>query len=151
MLAIGGQGRGGTVLQPKLDCLRDLAQRGEFPRQGPVLVITGGYCEEQLSTTMEHGFLCRSSFCHIAMTNCFDLVCNFLLQPRTLNSHPLGGIIAVGIQTLDHLFLMSERLFIAPLLVLIDQIHFQRIKLDLVLIVEPLTLLVVRQIPILRI
>ncbi|CAN5283343.1 hypothetical protein BH11PSE11_BH11PSE11_07640 [soil metagenome] len=51
------QGRGGTILQPGLDLLRALAQRGEFPKQGPVLVITDGYCEEQLCTAMDHGYL----------------------------------------------------------------------------------------------
>lgn len=51
------RGRGGTVLQPGLDRLRDLAQRGDFPRQGPVLVITDGDCEDALSTTMDHAYL----------------------------------------------------------------------------------------------
>ncbi len=53
----GLRGRGGTVLQPGLDCLRDLARRAEFPRQGPVLVITDGYCEEQIDTAMDHAYL----------------------------------------------------------------------------------------------
>ena len=51
------RGRGGTVLQPGLDRLRDLAVMGEFPKQGPVLVITDGYCEDQISTPMDHAFL----------------------------------------------------------------------------------------------
>ncbi len=51
------RGRGGTVLQPGLDCLRALAERAEFPRNGPVLVITDGDCEERLDTSMEHAFL----------------------------------------------------------------------------------------------
>jgi len=50
-------GRGGTVLQPGLDCLRDLAGRGEFPRAGPLLVITDGGCEDKLATAMDHAFL----------------------------------------------------------------------------------------------
>lgn len=51
------RGRGGTILQPGLDRLRDLAERGEFPRQGPVLVITDGYCEDSIATKMDHAFL----------------------------------------------------------------------------------------------
>jgi predicted metal-dependent peptidase len=51
------RGRGGTVLQPGLDCLRDLASRGDFPKPGPVLIITDGYCEDQLSTAMDHAYL----------------------------------------------------------------------------------------------
>lgn len=50
-------GRGGTVLQPGLDCLRELAARGEFPRAGPLLVITDGDCEDKLATAMDHAFL----------------------------------------------------------------------------------------------
>ena len=50
-------GRGGTVLQPGLDLLRDLAVRGDFPKSGPLLVITDGYCESQLSTAMDHAYL----------------------------------------------------------------------------------------------
>jgi predicted metal-dependent peptidase len=50
-------GRGGTVLQPGLDCLRELAGRGEFPRAGPLLVITDGECEDKLATAMDHAFL----------------------------------------------------------------------------------------------
>ncbi|MGZ8244236.1 vWA domain-containing protein [Methylomagnum sp.] len=51
------RGRGGTILQPGVDLLRDLARRGEFPRRGPVLVITDGYCEESLEVPFEHAFL----------------------------------------------------------------------------------------------
>jgi predicted metal-dependent peptidase len=51
------RGRGGTVLQPGLNQLRDLANKGEFPRKGPLLIITDGACEDQLSITMDHGFL----------------------------------------------------------------------------------------------
>lgn len=50
-------GRGGTVLQPGLDCLRELAARGMFPRAGPLLVITDGECEDKLATAMDHAFL----------------------------------------------------------------------------------------------
>ncbi len=34
-------GRGGTVLQPGVDCLSRLAQRGEFPRQGSLAIDYG--------------------------------------------------------------------------------------------------------------
>lgn len=51
------RGRGGTVLQPGLDLLRDLAARGDFPKNGPLLVITDGDCEDQLSTAMDHAYL----------------------------------------------------------------------------------------------
>lgn len=51
------RGRGGTVLQPGLDRLHDLADRGEFPKKGPVLVITDGYCEDRISTALDHAFL----------------------------------------------------------------------------------------------
>jgi hypothetical protein len=44
-------------LQPGLDALRDLARRGDFPKPGPVLIITDGYCEDQLSTAMDHAYL----------------------------------------------------------------------------------------------
>jgi predicted metal-dependent peptidase len=50
-------GRGGTVLQPGLDCLRELAARGDFPRAGPLLVITDGACEDKLATAMDHAYL----------------------------------------------------------------------------------------------
>jgi hypothetical protein len=51
------KGRGGTVLQPGLDRFRDLAGRGDFPGKGPVLVITDGYCESQITIAMDHAFL----------------------------------------------------------------------------------------------
>ncbi|WP_313176853.1 DUF2201 family putative metallopeptidase [Massilia sp.] len=51
------QGRGGTVLQPGFDCLRELAARGAFPRAGPILVITDGECESKLATAMDHAYL----------------------------------------------------------------------------------------------
>ena len=51
------RGRGGTVLQPALDLLRDLAARGDFPKAGPLLIITDGYCEDQLNTLMDHAYL----------------------------------------------------------------------------------------------
>lgn len=51
------RGRGGTILQPGLDRLREMADKGEFPKQGPLLVITDGFCESQISTTMDHAYL----------------------------------------------------------------------------------------------
>jgi predicted metal-dependent peptidase len=50
-------GRGGTVLQPGLDCLRDLAARGDFPQAGPLLIITDGECDNKLTTALDHAFL----------------------------------------------------------------------------------------------
>jgi len=51
------RGRGGTVLQPGLDRLKVLAEQGEFPRLGPLLIITDGYCEDKLCTPMDHAYL----------------------------------------------------------------------------------------------
>ncbi len=51
------QGRGGTVLQPGIDMLNALAMKGDFPKGGPVLVITDGYCEDRISVAMEHAWL----------------------------------------------------------------------------------------------
>lgn len=51
------KGRGGTVLQPGVDCLRQLARRGDFPLPGPVLLITDGYCEDGLDIPFDHAFL----------------------------------------------------------------------------------------------
>ncbi|CAK0768073.1 hypothetical protein CCP4SC76_40001 [Gammaproteobacteria bacterium] len=51
------RGRGGTVLQPGVDCLRHLAERGEFPRSGSLLFITDGYCEDRMDIPFDHAFL----------------------------------------------------------------------------------------------
>ncbi|MBK5968360.1 MULTISPECIES: vWA domain-containing protein [Thiorhodovibrio] len=51
------RGRGGTVLQPGLDRLRDLAKQSEFPAAGPILLITDGFCEARLDIPFEHAFL----------------------------------------------------------------------------------------------
>ncbi|KQV42944.1 hypothetical protein [Duganella sp. Root336D2] len=51
------RGRGGTVLQPGFDHLRDLARKGEMPAHGPVLVVTDGWCEDKLETSMDHAYL----------------------------------------------------------------------------------------------
>ena len=46
-----------TVLQPGLNRLEELANAGEFPRLGPLLIITDGYCESKLNTAMDHAYL----------------------------------------------------------------------------------------------
>ncbi|GCE27697.1 hypothetical protein KDA_31810 [Dictyobacter alpinus] len=47
------RGRGGTVLQPGVDLLEHAA---DFPREGPLLIITDGYCD-RLHIKREHAFL----------------------------------------------------------------------------------------------
>jgi predicted metal-dependent peptidase len=47
------RGRGGTVLQPGIDLLE---KAGDFPSDGPLLIITDGYCD-RLHVQREHGFL----------------------------------------------------------------------------------------------
>lgn len=47
-------GRGGTVLQPGVDTLE---KAKDFPRTGPILMITDGYIEENLKIKREHAFL----------------------------------------------------------------------------------------------
>lgn len=48
------QGRGGTVLQPAIDQLHTTT---DFPQNGPILIITDGYCEPQLRIRRNHAFL----------------------------------------------------------------------------------------------
>lgn len=48
------RGRGGTVLQPGVDLLE---QAKDFPKEGPVLIITDGWIEEHLKVKFEHAFL----------------------------------------------------------------------------------------------
>ena len=48
------QGRGGTILQPGIDLL-ERAQ--DFPKNGPILIITDGYIEENLHVRHDHAFL----------------------------------------------------------------------------------------------
>ena len=56
-------GRGGTILQPGVDCLE---QANDFPKDGPILIITDGEIENDLKVRREHAFLlprgtgCRS-------------------------------------------------------------------------------------------
>jgi predicted metal-dependent peptidase len=54
------KGRGGTKLQPGIDLL-EVAE--DFPKEGPVLVITDGRCD-RLRIRREHGFLMPQG-CHL--------------------------------------------------------------------------------------
>lgn len=47
------KGRGGTVLQPAIDLLQEAE---DFPVQGPILIITDGYCD-RLQIKREHAYL----------------------------------------------------------------------------------------------
>lgn len=47
-------GRGGTVLQPGIDCLE---KAKDFPVNGPILIITDGMIENNLKVKREHAFL----------------------------------------------------------------------------------------------
>ena len=48
------KGGGGTVLQPGVDLL-EAAEN--FPKDGPILIITDGYVEEKIKIRREHAFL----------------------------------------------------------------------------------------------
>ena len=48
------KGRGGTVLQPGIDLLE---QAKDFPKDGPILIITDGMIEGNLNVHWEHAFL----------------------------------------------------------------------------------------------
>ncbi len=48
------QGRGGTVLQPAINYLLG---RGDFPAKAPIMILTDGYCEQELICPREHCFL----------------------------------------------------------------------------------------------
>lgn len=48
------KGRGGTVLQPGVDLLE---QAKDFPKDGPILIITDGMIESSLRVRREHAFL----------------------------------------------------------------------------------------------
>ncbi len=48
------KGRGGTILQPGVDLLE---RAKDFPKDGPVLIITDGEIENDLKVKREHGFL----------------------------------------------------------------------------------------------
>jgi len=47
-------GRGGTVLQPGIDMLQNA---DDFPKDGPILIITDGYIESKLRMNREHAYL----------------------------------------------------------------------------------------------
>lgn len=47
-------GRGGTILQPGIKMLETAK---DFPKNGPILIITDGYIEEDLKIKREHAFL----------------------------------------------------------------------------------------------
>lgn len=48
------KGRGGTVLQPAVDLLENAK---DFPKNAPLLIITDGYIEDDLTVKREHAFL----------------------------------------------------------------------------------------------
>lgn len=48
------KGRGGTILQPAVSLLE---RAKDFPKDGPILIITDGYIESSLSIRHEHAFL----------------------------------------------------------------------------------------------
>ena len=48
------RGRGGTVLQPAVDLLE---RAKDFPKDGPLLIITDGFIEDHLEIHREHAFL----------------------------------------------------------------------------------------------
>lgn len=47
------KGRGGTVLQPAINLLE---KAEDFPKDGPILIITDGYCDK-LKISYEHAYL----------------------------------------------------------------------------------------------
>jgi predicted metal-dependent peptidase len=47
------RGRGGTILQPAIDFLQEAS---DFPREGPLLIITDGLCD-RLQVRRNHAFL----------------------------------------------------------------------------------------------
>ena len=48
------KGRGGTMLQPAIDLLEGAK---DFPKDGPILIITDGYIEDHLDIRHEHAYL----------------------------------------------------------------------------------------------
>ena len=48
------KGRGGTKLQPAVDLLQESQ---DFPKDGPILIITDGYIENRLDVKQEHAYL----------------------------------------------------------------------------------------------
>lgn len=62
-MRVSVRGRGGTVLQPAVTLLET---RRDFPKDCPILIITDGFCETDLSISRDHAFLltpgCRLPF-----------------------------------------------------------------------------------------
>lgn len=48
------RGRGGTVLQPGVDLIQDAE---DFPPDGPLLIITDGYCERKIEVKRDHAYV----------------------------------------------------------------------------------------------
>jgi hypothetical protein len=48
------RGRGGTVLQPGITLLETV---DDFPPDGPILIVTDGWCEPVLRVRREHAYL----------------------------------------------------------------------------------------------
>ncbi len=48
------KGRGGTVIQPAIDLLENAK---DFPKNGPILIITDGYIENKITIHHRHAFL----------------------------------------------------------------------------------------------
>ena len=48
------KGRGGTILQPGINLLQNAK---DFPKDAPILIITDGYVESNLTVKREHAFL----------------------------------------------------------------------------------------------
>ena len=57
LYAVEIKGRGGTILQPGVDLLQRSIETNDFPKTGPLLVITDGWCESKLDIPLEHAFL----------------------------------------------------------------------------------------------
>ena len=56
-------GRGGTVLQPGIDCLE---KASDFPADGPILIITDGMIEDHLKIRQNMRFyFLRETNCHL--------------------------------------------------------------------------------------
>lgn len=52
--AFSMKGRGGTVLQPAVSFLH---KQGDFPADAPIMIITDGWCEEELLVPRDHCFV----------------------------------------------------------------------------------------------
>lgn len=52
--AVKVRGRGGTILQPGVDLLENAS---DFPKSGPILILTDAYCEHDLQIHRDHAFV----------------------------------------------------------------------------------------------